>query len=119
MLAAWGETTEDDEVSEDEEATVVLMAMSESDLDDEPVDSQSQLKGKVRGHSKAKITELLFTLMDECDPINVENCMSKDVCSELKKDVRMLEQANEILKCERLKVDEKTIDLCGDLDMLK
>ena len=39
MLAAWGETTEDDEVSEEEEATVVLMAMSESDLDDEPVDS--------------------------------------------------------------------------------
>jgi len=95
------------------------MAISELESDVETVETLSQLKGKVRGHSKAKITELLFTLMDECDPINVENCMSKDVCSELKKDVRMLEQANEILKCERLKVDEKTIDLCGDLDMLK
>jgi len=28
--------------------------------------------------------------MDECDAINAENYMLKDVCSELKKDVRML-----------------------------
>jgi len=58
-------------------------------------------------------------LIDECDAINAENCMLKDVCSELKKDVRMLKHANEILKCERLKVDEKTLTLCEDLDMLK
>jgi len=41
--------------------------------------------------------------MDECDAINVENCMLKDVCSELKKNVRMLEHANEVLKCVDLK----------------
>jgi len=45
--------------------------------------------------------------MDECDAINAENYTSKDVCSDLTKDVRKLEHANEILKCERLKVDEK------------
>ena len=54
--------------------------------------------------------------MDECGAINAENCTLKDVCSELKKDVRMLtknkqelEHANEILKCVKLKVDEKTL----------
>jgi len=64
--------------------------------------------------------------MDECDAINAENCMLKDFCSELKKNVRMhiknrqkLEHANEILKCDKLKVDEKTLALCEDLDMLK
>jgi len=31
----------------------------------------------------------------------------------------MLEHANEILKCERLKVGEKTLTLREDLDMLK
>ena len=40
-------------------------------------------------------------MIDECDAINAENCMLKDVCSELKKDVRMLKHANEILKCEK------------------
>jgi len=57
--------------------------------------------------------------MDECDAINAKNCMLKDVCSNLKKDVRKLEHANEILKCERLEVDEKTLILYEDLDKLK
>jgi len=119
MLAAWGDTTEDDEASEEEEAVVALMARSKSDSDDEPVDSLSQLKGKVRGLNKTKLEELLFTLMDECDAINAENCMLKDVCSDLKRDVRKLEHANEILKNERFKVDEETLVLCEDLDKLK
>ena len=119
MLAAWGDTTEDDEASEEEEAVVALMARSESDSDDEQVDSLCQLKGKVRGLNKAKLEELLFTLMDECDAINAENCMLKDVCSDLEGDVRKLEHANEILKSERLKVDEETLVLYEDLDKLK
>jgi len=64
--------------------------------------------------------------MDECDPINAENCMLKVVCSELKKNARMLERnkqelehVNEILKCEKLKADGKTLTLCKDLDTLK
>ena len=102
------------------------MAKSESKSDFKPVESLSQLKDKVRDLRKAKIEELLLTLMDECDAINAENCMLKDICSDLKKVVRMLkkdkqelEHANEVLKCERLKVDEKTLVLCKDLDMLK
>jgi len=95
------------------------MARSELDSDDEPVDSLSQLKGKVRGFNKAKLEELLFTLMDECDAINAENCMLKDICSNLKRDVRKLEHTNEILKNERLQVDEETLVLYEDLDKLK
>ena len=58
------------------------MARSDSDLDDEPLDSLAQLKDQVHGLSKAKLEELLFTLIDECDAINSENCMLKDACSE-------------------------------------
>ena len=102
------------------------MARSESKSDLEPVESLSQLKDKVRGLSKAKIEKLLLTLTDECDAINAENCMLKEVCSELKKDIRMLERnkqelecVNKILKCEKLKADDATLTLCKDLDMLK
>ena len=102
------------------------MAKSESELDIELVESLSQLKDKVRGLSKAKVEKLLLTLMDECDAINAENCMLKDVCSKLKKDVRMLERnkqeferVNEILKCEKFKADKNTLALCKDLDTLK
>jgi len=95
------------------------MAKSESDSDDEPLDSLAQLKGNVRGLNKAKIKELLLTLMDECDFVTTKNCMFKNGCSDLKKDVRKLEHANEILKCEKLKVDEKTIILYEDLGKLK
>ena len=49
MLAAWGDTTEDDEASEEEEDAIALMSRSESDSDDEPLDSLAQLKEKVRG----------------------------------------------------------------------
>ena len=115
-MAAWGDTTEDDEASEEEKAPVAVMARSESDTDVEPVDSLSQLKGKVRGLTKAKLEELLFALMDECDVINTKNCMLKEVCSDLKKDVSKLEHANEILKSERLEVDEKALTLHEDLE---
>jgi len=83
MLAAGGDSTEDEEKTEEEEAAVALMVKSDSD--DEPVDSLAQLKDMVRGLNKAKLEELLFTLMHECDAINSENCMLKDACSELKK----------------------------------
>ena len=61
------------------------MARSESDSDFEPVESLSQLKDKVHSLSKAKIEELLLTLMGESDAINAENSRLKDVCSKLKK----------------------------------
>jgi len=53
------------------------MARSNFDSNDEPLDSLTQLKDKVRGLNKAKLEELLFTLMDECNAINSENCMLK------------------------------------------
>ena len=85
MPAGWGDSTEEDEETEEEDAVVALIARSDSGSDDEPLDSLAQLKDKVYGLSKAKLEELLFTLMDECDAINSENCMLKDACSELKK----------------------------------
>ena len=44
MLAAWGDSTEDEEGTEEEDAAVALMARSDSDSDDEPMDSLSQFK---------------------------------------------------------------------------
>jgi len=88
MLAAWGDSTEEDEETEEEDATAALMARSDSDSNDEPLDSLAQLEDKLRGLNKANLEELLFTLMDECDSINSENCMLKDACSELKRDIR-------------------------------
>jgi len=108
VLAAFGNTTEDNEASEEEEVVVALMASSELDSDDEQVHSLAQLKEKVCGPNKVKLEELLFTFMDECDAINAKYCKLKEVCSNLKRDVRKLEHANEILESERLKVDEKT-----------
>ena len=50
MFAAWGDSTEDDEASEEEEeAVVALTARSQSDSNDEPLESLAQLKEKVSG----------------------------------------------------------------------
>jgi len=103
MLAAWGDTTEDDEASEEEEeAVVALTARSQSDSNDEPLESLAQAKENVSGFNKSSLKELLFTLIDECKYVNTKNHMLKDVCSNLKKDVRKLEQENEIPQCEKL-----------------
>ena len=93
--------------------------MARSDSDDEPLDSLAQLKDKVRGLNKAKLEELLFTLMDECDAINSENCMLKDACSEWKRDVRELEHENKNLKSEKIECDMRTIVLQEDLANLR
>jgi len=105
MLAVWGDSTKEEEKIEEEQAAVALMVRSDSDSDDEPLDSLAQLKDKVRGLNKAKLEELLFTLMDECDAINSENCMLKDACSELKRDTRELEHEYKTLKSEKIECD--------------
>ena len=79
----------------------------------------SQLKGKVRGLNKAKLEELLFTLMDECDAINVENSMLKEVCSDLKRDIRELEHENKILKSEKIETDMTNLVLLEGLNKFK
>ena len=65
MLTAWGDSTEDDEASKEEEVVVALMVRSESNSDDEPLESLAQLKEKLHGHNKAQLKGLLFTLMDD------------------------------------------------------
>jgi len=79
----------------------------------------AQFKDKVCGLSKAKLKELLFTLIDECNALNSENCMLKDVCAELKKDIKELEHENKILKSEKFEFDMKNLVLHEDLDKIK
>ena len=98
MLAAWGDTSDEDEVSKGEEAAVALMAIGESDTDEEALDSLAELKGKVSVLTKAKLEELFLTLIDEYDSTNAENCMLQDACADLKRDIRKLEQEKESLK---------------------
>jgi len=119
MLAAWGDSTEEEEEIEEEEAVIAFMARSDSDSDNEPLDNLAQLNDKVRGLNKAKLEELLFTLMDECDAINSENCTLKEACSELKRDVRELEHEYKTLKSEKIECDMGTRVLQKDLDKLK
>jgi len=95
------------------------MARSDSDSYDEPFDSLAQLKDKVRGLNKAKLEKLLFPLMDECDAINSENCMLKDACSKLKKDIRELEHENKILKSEKIEIDMTNLVLHEGLKKFK
>ena len=73
MMAAWGETSKEEENSQEEEVVEALMATSESESDLESIESLSQLKDKVRGLSNAKVVKLLFTVMDECETITAEN----------------------------------------------
>ena len=68
----------------------------------------------------------MFTLLDDYEEVNAENCKLKDVCSELKKDMRLLEKnkqelerINEILISEKLETEEKALGLCQELDNLK
>ena len=118
MLAAQGDSTEEEQETEEEEAAVALMARSDSNLDDEPLDSLAHFKNKVRGLNKAKLEQLLFTLMYECDAINSENCMLKDACSELKRDVRELEHEYKTLKREKIECDMRILVFQKDLDKL-
>jgi len=57
MLAACKDSTKEGEGTEEEDAAIALMARSDSDSDDEPLDSLAQLKDKVRGLNKAKLEE--------------------------------------------------------------
>ena len=114
-----GDSTEEEEGTEEEEVAVAFMARSDSDSDDEPLNSLAQLKDKARGLNKAKCEELLFTLMDECDSMNSKNCMLKDASSEWKRDIRELEHENKILKSEKIDFDKKNLILHEDHNKLK
>ena len=45
--------------------------------------------------------------------------MLKDVCAELKNDIKELEHENKILKSEKIELDMKNLVLHGDLDKIK
>ena len=47
MLAAWGDSTDEEEGLEEEEEAVALMARSDTDLDEESSESLDQLKNKI------------------------------------------------------------------------
>jgi len=119
VLAAWGDSTEEDEGTEEEDVAVAPMAKSNSNSDDEPLNSLAKLKDKVRGLKKANLEELLFTLMDECNANNSENCILKDACYELKRDIRELEYENKILKSETIEADMANLILHEDLKKFK
>jgi len=86
MLAAWGDSTdEEDRSEEEEEGAVALMARSETDFDEGSSDSLIRLKNKVSGLNKHKLKEFLLVLIDECDALHTENCDLRDECDELKK----------------------------------
>jgi len=57
--------------------------------------------------------------MDECDALTSENCMLKDVCAEIKKDVKELEHENKVLKSEKVDLDIKHLVLLDDLNKVK
>jgi len=60
MLAAWGDSTDDEEGSEEEaEEAVALMARSKTDFDEGSSDSLIRLKNKVSGLNKNKLKEFL------------------------------------------------------------
>jgi len=92
MVTAWGDTSEEEDSSQDDAAALAVMARSKFEADSESDESMFQFKEKVGGFNKAKNFKLLFSLMDECQAISTENCMLKDTCSKLKGDVRMLEK---------------------------
>ena len=57
--------------------------------------------------------------MDECDALTSDNCMLKDVCAEIKKDIKELEHENKILKSEKVDLDMKNLVLLDDLNKFK
>jgi len=95
------------------------MARNDPETDEDSHDSLDQLKEHVCGLNKAKLKELLFTLMDECDALTYENCMLKDVCAEIKKDVKELLHENKALKSEKVDLDMKHLVLHDDLKKVK
>jgi len=64
--------------------------------------------------------------MEECEIVNSENCILKNTYSGLEKVVTRLERKeqelghmNEVLTYEKIKINEKVLVLCNELDTLK
>lgn len=128
MMAAWGDSSDENDESQDEEAELALMEKNDSEIEDDEVgeESLSHLKSKVHGLSKAKLEDLLLTLMNEFDDLNFENSRLKENCSALKRNNKTLERnkqelihANEILIVEKGKLELKALSLNKEVHELK
>jgi len=120
MLAAWGDSTDEEEGSEEEEeGAVALMARSETDSDEGSSDSLIRLENKVSGLNKHKLKEFLLVVIDECDALHTENCDLRDECDELKKAVLEVEHENKRLKDEKIELDMNNLVLHEDLERTK
>lgn len=104
------------------------MEKNDSEIEDDEVgeESLSHLKSKVHGLSKAKLEDLLLTLMNEFDDLNFENSRLKENCSALKRNNKTLERnkqelihANEILIVEKGKLELKALSLNKEVHELK
>ena len=120
MMAAWGDSSDEEEGSgEEQEGTVALMARNESDADEESEDCLIELKNKVSKLSKHKLKEYLLMLMDECDALHTENCDLTKECDELKKVVIQLRKENKNLKDEKIELDMNNLVLLEDFERTK
>ena len=120
MLAAWGDSTDEEEGSgEEEEGVVALMARSETDFDEGSSDSLIRLKNKVSDLNKHKLKEFLLILMDKCDALHTENCDLSNECDEFKKEVLKLEQENKHLKDKKIELDMNNLVLHEDFEKTK
>ena len=119
MLAAWGDSSEDEE-TETEEGAVALMAQSDTDSDDESTNSLTNLKIKVRALNKATLEELLYNLMDTCadltkevrDP-ELENKTLKNEELGLYENINMLKENLFIKEGDYSRVEEKLLEVEG------
>jgi len=121
-MAAWGDTSEEEDGSQDEEEAVALIARSGSNSDS----NGESLKKEVRNLGKKKLEKLIFSLLEEYEPLTSENCMLKHTGLDLEKDVKRLERTrqelehmNEALMYEKLEINEKALALSKELDTLK
>ncbi|XP_070009739.1 uncharacterized protein [Nicotiana sylvestris] len=123
MVAAWGETSDED--SEDEaEKEKSLMAIGESD--DEQEVSIPHLKNKIKFLSKEKLAELLLDFIDESEIINNKKEVLSRECVILKAKCKSLESranasdnTNAELKNQVLELDNNVLELKSENLKLK
>ncbi|XP_070002132.1 uncharacterized protein [Nicotiana sylvestris] len=112
MVAAWGETSDDDsEYEVGDEQT--LMAIGESD--DEQEVNVIHLNDKIKFLSKKRLTELLLDFIDESEVINNEKeqlsrecVILKAKCKNLESRVNESDSKNAVLENYVLELDTRT-----------
>ena len=97
MVAAWGETSEDEEQEKD--PSVALMANSGSGSDGDQVENVSQLKDQVRKFSKAKLEKFVLFVLENFEQLQSENDMVNENCIELKRTIRKHEHVKKTHSC--------------------